>query len=62
MLFALILPILVILPVTDKEPVMIVLPLTSSFAFGVLVPMPTFVALSNIELVVSVVAPVNFAT
>ena len=49
-------------PVTDKLPVIIVLPYTSSFAFGVLVPMPTFVALSNIELVVSVVAPVNFAT
>jgi len=50
------------LPVTDKLPVIIVSPYTSSFAFGVAFPIPTFVALSNIEPVVSVVAPVNLAT
>ena len=49
-------------PVTDKLPVIIVSPYTSSFAFGDEVPMPTFVALSNIELVVNVVAALNFAT
>ena len=56
------LPIAVMFPVTDKLPVIIVSPYTSSFAFGDEVPMPTFVALSNIELVVNVVAALNFAT
>ena len=62
MLSALTLPIEVMFPVTDKLPVIIVSPYTSSFAFGFAFPMPTFVALSNIELVVNVVAALNFAT
>jgi hypothetical protein len=49
-------------PVTANEPVIIVFPLTSNLAFGVVLDIPTFVALSNIEPVVSVVAPVNLAT
>ena len=56
------LPIEVMFPVTDKLPVIIVLPFTSNTAFGVAFPIPTLVALSNIELVVNVVAPVNLAT
>ena len=41
---------------------MIVFPFMSNLAFGVLVPIPTLVPLSNIELVVNVVALLNFAT
>jgi len=45
-----------------KLPVIIIVPTTSSLAFGLLVPIPTLVPLSNIELVVNVVAALNFAT
>ena len=45
-----------------KLPVIITLPLTSNLAFGLFVPIPTLVPLSNIELVVNVVAALNFAT
>jgi hypothetical protein len=45
-----------------KLPVIITVPRTSSFAFGLFVPIPTLVPLSNNELVVNVVAALNFAT
>ena len=48
-------------PANIKEPVIIAFPFTSSFEFGVLVPIPTFVPLSYINPVVSVVGSLNFA-
>jgi len=45
-----------------KLPVIITLPFISNLAFGLIVPIPTLVPLSNNELVVNVVALLNFAT
>ena len=48
--------------VTLSEPVMIALPLTSKVEFAVDLFIPTPAPASKIELVVSVVAPLNFVT
>jgi hypothetical protein len=48
--------------VTLSEPVMIALPLTSKVEFAVDLFIPTPTPASKIELVVSVVAPLNFVT
>ena len=50
------------LPETFNDPVIITFPFTSNVEFGDAFPMPTPVPLSNIEPVVSVVAPLNLVT
>ena len=55
-------PLTLKLPETFNDPVIITFPFTSNVEFGDAFPMPTPVPLSNIEPVVSVVAPLNLVT